>query len=56
MTGPRVMDAIREATKDLWSADSPEIAAAIREDLIAVLCRLPRELTVGEMLTELEES
>lgn len=56
-----VMDAIRKAAAALWGEPekyAEEVAGdtlAIREDLLAVLRHLPRDLTVGEMLTELEE-
>lgn len=55
-----VMDAIRMAAAALWG--EPEKYAeevggdtfAIREDLLAVLRHLPRDMTVGEMIDEME--
>jgi hypothetical protein len=55
-----VTDAIRKAAAALWgdperyAADVAGDALGVREDLLAVLRHLPRGLTVGEMLTELE--
>lgn len=51
-----VMDAIRAAIAEVYAQASEGAAEGIREDLLAVLRHLPRELTVGEMLRELEES
>lgn len=57
MTGPHMMDAIRWAVEEAeasgrdasWTDD-------LRQDLLAVLRHLPAEMTVGEILVELEHA